>query len=181
MLESTDHTAARTRAIDLPAGRWILDPDRSWTSFAIDYNSVRVTAAGRFVRMTGELTVEPDGAASGELKIDSRSCAPELTGRDEYERAAIWVVAAAHPLITFIASGVRALAGGSATIDGTLMVADRAEPVSVPLKVDRRSGELFLAGKVTIDRSVYGPSGRPAGLASSDVTVTIEARLHAQR
>jgi polyisoprenoid-binding protein YceI len=109
--------------IDVPAGRYALDPVHSSVQFATRFVGARVR--GTFSGLSGTLEIAEDLAkSSAQAQIDITSLSTGVGARDEHLRSADYFDAATHPSAAFASSGLvedgdRLLLAGDLTIRGT--------------------------------------------------------------
>jgi polyisoprenoid-binding protein YceI len=172
--EATDIAAlARNGTL---AGQWTLDPGQSSVEFANRHFWNSITVRGRFQQISGEATVTPGGAVTGQLVIDAASLASGNKQRDKHLRSADFFDAANHPRVTI--SVQRATLADTATlnVEGTLDAAGVTEPVSFTADVIAASPDrVTLRAQLGIDRSRFGMTWSPLRMSSLHANGSVTA------
>jgi polyisoprenoid-binding protein YceI len=110
-------------SIDIPAGRYALDPVHSSLQFATRFVGARVR--GTFGGLSGALEIAEELAKSSVLaQIDLATVSTGVGARDEHLRSADYFDTASHPVAAFASTGLvedgdRFLLAGELTIRGT--------------------------------------------------------------
>jgi polyisoprenoid-binding protein YceI len=152
--------------IDIPAGRYALDPVHSSVQFATRFVGARVR--GTLRGLSGTLEVAEDLAKSSvQAQIEVTSLSTGVGPRDEHLRSADYFDAATHPSATFASSrlvedGDRFLLAGDLTVRGT------TRPVELEVRFTGDGEDHTGAFRVgftasgRVSRSAFGVSGNVA-------------------
>jgi len=168
-------------------GNWTLDPARS--SVTLNTKSIWGLAKvkGVFHDVTGEGTVNADGAATGTITVAAASIDTANKKRDTHLRSADFFDADNHPSFVFLVTGITPRDDGGVTVSGTLTVRGTTKPVTFDAAVtatgsgdagtDNGTGtaEVTLDGALPINRGDFGLSFNQMGMMSLDNTLTIHA------
>jgi polyisoprenoid-binding protein YceI len=159
------------------AGRWRLDPGASRVEFGVRHFWHTITVRGWFDRLSGEATVGADGTVSGRIVIDAASLNTKNKQRDKHLRSADFFDAENHPQVTLTVSGAAA-DGDRLNMSGTLEAAGHSEPVTFTADVAEASADaITLRAGLTIDRTRFGMTWSPLGVAAKEATGTVAARF----
>ncbi|WP_219418266.1 YceI family protein [Pseudonocardia nigra] len=161
----TTTTAAPVRSLGLPTGRWVVDARRSHLGVAVRIGGL-ATVRGRFTDVRGHVDVaaEPErSAVVAEIRTGSLT-----SGSPRWDRiltAAGLVDAAAHPVLTYRSTALRALpTPGRWRLDGVLTTRRGAERLT-----------FALAGPTA------GADGRAGFRARAKLPAVVAAQLLARR
>lgn len=160
-------------------GRWVLDPAASTAEFRVKHFWGAITVSGRFDRMTGEGTVDAAGTISGQLTIDASSLTTKNSKRDKHLRSADFFDVEKHPTVVLAVTGAADPESvGQIALNGTLEAAGRSTPVSVTARAEE-TGEnaVTLRADLVIDRTIFGMTWSPLGMAAKEATGTVAARF----
>jgi polyisoprenoid-binding protein YceI len=157
------------------AGTWTLDTSRSQIRLRSKSMWGLVAVKGVFGQVEGHGTVSAAGEASGTITVASDSIDTKMKKRDEHLRSAEFFDAANHPSITFTADEIRSSTLG-VTVTGRLSVRGYERPVSFDAQVSSSDGsEVSLDGEVQVDRTDFGLTWSPMGMASVHNAITVHA------
>ncbi|MGE5286210.1 MAG: YceI family protein [Micromonosporaceae bacterium] len=164
------------------AGRWTLDPQASSVEFRVKHFWNAVTVRGWFERLEGEGTVQPDGTVTGQLVIDATSLNTKNKQRDRHLRSADFFGVEQHPRVVVAVRRAALTGGGQLAAEGTLEAAGIGEPVSFTANVVHASPDsVTLRAELTVDRSRFGMTWRPMGIASIQALGSVTARFVRER
>jgi polyisoprenoid-binding protein YceI len=174
-----DGPAAADRLRDGSAtGSWVLDTARSGVRFRVKHFWGMVTVRGHFTRFEGEATVHPTGAIRGEMRIDASSVDTKNSRRDAHVRSAEFFDAENHPFITFSTRDVIAQDEDRLRVVGDLAAAGRTGAIEFEARVIDSTDERVVAeAEITMDRTRFGMTWSPMGMASATVRVTVRGEL----
>lgn len=147
----------------LPEGTWHLDPAGSELGFRARGMFGLVPVNGTFSDASGTLTVAPDGAASGELRIQAATLDTKNKKRDEHLRSGDFFDVAEHPVVTFTVTAIDTAPDGTATLRGALRIRETTLPVSAPVEVAAAGDRLELRTALSVDRAAAGVGWSKAG------------------
>jgi polyisoprenoid-binding protein YceI len=159
-------------------GHWSLDPAASSVEFHVKHFWGVMTVRGRFEQLAGEGTVEADGSVSGRLQIAAASVNTKNRKRDEHLRSADFFDAEQHP--TIVVTAQRLIPAGSGALRGqiSLEVAGRQQALEPTVEVvDATTDAVTFRAETTVDRSVFGMTWSPLGMASPQARAVATARF----
>ncbi len=157
------------------AGNWTLDPARSTVALKSKSMWGLVPVKGTFTQVEGTGTVSPTGEVSGQVTVATASLDTKNARRDKHLRSNDFFLADEHPVITFAATKLTP-AGDGVTIEGTLTVRGRTNPVSLTAAAAPvADGAIALDATLEVDRSQYGLTWNQLGMSSMHNTITIHA------
>jgi polyisoprenoid-binding protein YceI len=158
-------------------GTWELDPESSSVAFEVKHFWGLITVRGRFTHVEGSLNVDPAGSITGTMRIDAASVTTGNRKRDEHLRSADFFDAANHAWISFSGRQVTPSPSG-AVVAGELTAAGRTQPVEFTADLgDATSGRVTVEALIPIDRTAFGMTWSPLGMASAHVLVVVHAEL----
>ena len=175
---ATPTTAAELTEAISGTKSWTLDPAGS--SVRIHGKSIwnLVKVNGAFGTVTGEGSVQADGAASGTLTIDAASIDTKQGKRDKHLRSKDFFDVENHPSIVFNAAKIVARSGQEAEVTGELVVLGVAKPLGFTAKVSEASAEaVALTAELTVDRYDFGMKFNQLGMMGHLFQVEISARF----
>ncbi|MDG4666175.1 YceI family protein [Mycobacterium sp. 236(2023)] len=172
-----------TATTALPVGTWAIDPVHSSVGFSVRHLVVSKVRGG-FDTFSGAITVAEDGtpSVSAEIAIDSINTRNEQ--RDAHLKAADFFDAEAHPVATFVSTGVRA-DGDNYVVDGDFTLKGVTRPIALALEfngVNPGMGHGEVAGfeaSVVLNRKDFGidfdaPLETGGAVVGDKVTITLE-------
>ncbi|GAA3054755.1 YceI family protein [Pseudonocardia yunnanensis] len=173
-------------SIDIPAGRYAIDPVHSFLQFATRFVGARVR--GRFSGLSGTLEIAEDLAKSSvQAQIDVATLSTGVGERDDHLRSADYFDAASHPVATFasnglVADGDRFLLAGDLTIRGTI------RPVELEVRFtgdgEDQTGTFRMGFTASgrVSRSAFGVNGNVSKVGgplligdATDITLELQA------
>ena len=156
-------------------GNWTLDASRSTVGLRSKSMWGLVSVKGVFRQASGQGTVSPAGDVSGAMTVSAASIDTKNKKRDIHLRSADFFESDKYPDITFTVNRAKP-SGQGVTVSGGLSVRDRTRPVAFDARVSVVSDdEISLDAEVQIDRSDFGLTWSPMGLASMHNTITVHA------
>jgi len=157
------------------AGTWTLDPAQSTVTLKSKSMWGLVPVKGTFTQVEGAGTVSPAGEVTGQITVAAASVDTKNARRDKHLRSKDFFLADEHPSITFAVAKLTPAADG-VTVEGTLTVRDRSNPVTLTAAATPvAGGAVALDATVEVDRSQYGLTWNQLGMASVHNTITIHA------
>jgi len=157
------------------AGNWTLDQARSTVALKSKSMWGLVPVKGTFTQVEGAGTVSPAGDVTGQVTVAAASVDTKNPRRDKHLRSKDFFLAEDHPSITFAVAKLTPAADG-VTVEGTLTVRDRTNPVTFTAAAAPVSGgAVALDAAVEVDRSQYGLTWNQLGMSSVHNTITIHA------
>jgi polyisoprenoid-binding protein YceI len=156
-------------------GTWTLDASKSTIGLRSKSMWGLVSVKGVFRQVSGQGTVSPAGDVSGTMTVSAASIDTKNKKRDTHLRSADFFESDTYPDITFAVNRAGP-SGQGATVSGSLTVRDRTRPVTFDAQVSVVSDdEISLEAEVQIDRSDFGLTWSPMGMASMHNTITVHA------
>ena len=173
-------------SIDIPAGRYAVDPVHSSLQFATHFVGARVR--GTFSGLSGALEIAEDLRKSAvQVQIDVTTLSTGVGARDDHLRSADYFDAANHPAATFasnglVADGDRFLLAGDLTIRGAI------RPVELEVRFTGDGEDQTGAFRVgftasgRVSRSAFGVNGNVSKVGgplligdATDITMELQA------
>ncbi len=159
-------------------GQWSLDPARSSVEFRVRHFWHAITVRGTFEQLEGAGTVAPDGSLSGRLTMQSGSLTTKNKQRDKHLRSADFFDAEHHPTVVLSVTEATPAASGEIAMRGTLTAAGHSEPVSFTARAeDIGPGAVTLRAELVVDRTLFGMTWRPLGIAAKEAAGSVVARF----
>jgi polyisoprenoid-binding protein YceI len=157
------------------AGAWTLDASRSEIRLRSKSMWGMASVRGVFHEVAGSGTVSSAGEVTGTVTVSAGSVDTKNAKRDTHLRSADFFDVANHPSIVFRVDSIRPASAG-VTVTGSLIVRDRARPVSFDATVSSSDGgEVWLDADVQVNRSDFGLMWNQMGMASMRNTITVHA------
>jgi polyisoprenoid-binding protein YceI len=170
--ESTLHAQLADGSL---AGSWTLDPAQSTVALKSKSMWGLVPVKGTFTKVEGNGTVSPTGEVTGQITVATASLDTKNARRDKHLRSKDFFLAEEHPSITFVATKLTP-AGDGLTVEGTLTVRGRSNPVTLTAAATPvAGGAVALDTTAEVDRSHYGLTWNQLGMSSMHNTITIHA------
>ncbi|WP_433286637.1 YceI family protein [Pseudonocardia sp. CA-142604] len=150
-------------SIDIPAGRYALDPVHSFLQFATHFVGARVR--GTFRGLSGSLEIAEDLTKSSvQAQIDVTTLSTGVGARDDHLRSADYFDAANHPVATFASSGLvpdgdRFLVAGDLTIRGTTRSVELEVRFSGDGEDQTGAFRMGFTASGRVSRSAFGVNG----------------------
>jgi polyisoprenoid-binding protein YceI len=149
-------------------GRWELDPAQSRVQFHVDHFWGLVTVHGHFEQIEGEGTVAADGSVSGQLRMAASSINTKNAKRDKHLRSADFFDSENHPAVVVTVEELRATNEGALRCRAQLEAAGQRLTIEPTVEVaDVAQGAVTLRAEVVVDRTRFGMTWSPLGMASS--------------
>jgi len=159
-------------------GRWLLDPAASKAEFRVRHFWGAVTVRGWFDRMAGEGAVDAAGAFSGQLTMEAGSVNTKNSRRDKHLRSADFFDAENHPSVVLTVTEAEPQGDGDIAVKGTLEAAGRSAPVSFTAHAEMTGEDaVTLRADLEVDRTVFGMTWSPLGMAAKEAAGTVVARF----
>lgn len=134
-----------------------------------------VPVKGAFREVRGSGTVSPGGTVTGTVTVAAASIDTNNARRDKHLRSADFFDSDNFPDITFTAGAIRPTAQG-VTVNGTLTVRDRSQPLSFKAAASVESDhEIQLVAEIRINRADLDMVWNALGAVSMYSTLTIRA------
>ena len=155
-------TTAPTTLAEL-TGTWALDPSHTRIGFVARHAMV-TKVRGSFNDFEGTAVIDGDRLAesSVQLTIQAASIDTRNEQRDAHLRSGDFLALDEYPIITFVATDVRATGDTAFDLTGDLTIKGVTRSVTVPFEFDGAATDPFgnlragFEGSVTINRSDYG-------------------------
>jgi polyisoprenoid-binding protein YceI len=159
-------------------GQWSLDPASSSVKFGVKHFWHAITIRGTFEQLEGAGTVAPDGSVAGHLTMQSASLSTKNKQRDKHLRSADFFDAERHPTVVLSVTEAKPGAGGEIAMRGTLAAAGHSEPVSFTARAeDIGPDAVTLRADIVVDRTAFGMTWSPMGIAAKEAAGTVVARF----
>jgi polyisoprenoid-binding protein YceI len=159
-------------------GNWVLDVNGPRAEFAVRHFWGAITVRGRFEQVQGEGTMAEDGSVNGGLTIEAASLTTKNPGRDRHLRSAEFFDVVNHPSVFVRVTGVARAHSGGLAITATLEAAGRSQPLRLTARVLEVSpNAITLAVTTVVDRTAFGMTWSPLGMASSSATLDVVTRF----
>ena len=140
----------------LPVGSWQVVPDGSHVGFVTRILGM-VPVRGTYGGFDGELRVDPAGAGSGTLRIESATLTTGIKKRDKHLHSGDYFAAEEHPHLRFELEQLAPGAEGALTASGTLHIRDEAIAVSTPVSLEPKGQDgLRLEADLPVDHKATG-------------------------
>lgn len=158
-------------------GRWHLRPEQSSAEFHVKHFWGLMTVSGRFGQWQGTLTNDEHGSRI-ELSLDAASVDTGNRKRDAHLRSGDFFDAERHPQVVFASTAdLRSAHAGPARLHGDLTAAGITVPVELDVTVEASGDRLVIEGRVTVDRTRFGMTWSPLGMASKEAELHVRATL----
>ncbi len=159
-------------------GRWALDPAGFTAEFHAKQFWGAITVHGHFERIEGEGTVAPDGTVSGAIRLDAASLTTKNNKRDKHLRSADFFDTEHHPNVTITVTRLSVGPDGALAGDVRLEAAGRSQPVRPVIQVvGADNASVTLRAEATVDRTEFGMTWSPLGMAAHQARVLITGRF----
>lgn len=160
------------------AGHWTLDPAGSSVRFHVKHFWGLITVHGRFEKLEGDGTVDPDGTVSGRLTIDATSLTTKNRRRDKHLRSADFFDVEHHPTVTvtvdaLIPEGERGFRG-RVSLEAAGRRADLQPTIDV---VSASNDAVVVDSEAVVDRTLFDMTWNPLGMTSSQARGEVTARF----
>ena len=165
----------------LSAGTWVLDATASRFEFQIKHFWGLMTVRGAFQRAEGHASVDASGSISATLQIDAASIESKQKQRDKHLRSADFFHVEQHPTITFSTTKVTLLAPDRLQVDGVLAMAGHSTPITFEARLTTTGDRLVVDAQIPVDRTTFGMTWSPMGMASRSVLLIARAQFSAAR
>jgi polyisoprenoid-binding protein YceI len=159
-------------------GHWVLDPSGSAVSFHVKHFWGAITVDGHFEQLEGEGTVAADGTISGRIEIETSSLTTGHRKRDTHLRSADFFDVEHHPKVVLSAEGLAA--DGPAALRGpvSLEAAGQSHDFEATVDIVAATDEaVTLRSELVVDRTVYGMTWSPLGMAARRARGVVTARF----
>lgn len=163
-----------TAPATLAYGAWLLDPRRSFVSFAVPYWWGLGTVKGRFTTYVGRLELGARPAI--ELTIDAASVDTGNARRDDRLRAAEFFAVARTPTIRFVSRTVT-LDGDRLSVVGDLLARGARTEVEIDAAVNAIDGEYAFDAETFVMHSGLGMTWNPVGITRPWCKLSVGGRL----
>jgi polyisoprenoid-binding protein YceI len=157
------------------AGEWVLDASKSTVELKTRHTWGILPLKGVFREVSGMGTVSPAGEVSGTLSVTAASIHTKNSRRDTDLRSQRLFHVSRYPEITFAVERIVPGTDG-VTAEGSLTVRDRTRPLAFPVQVSvLGEDEVVLDAEARINRTEFGLTFNPLGMASMDNTIIVHA------
>jgi polyisoprenoid-binding protein YceI len=159
---------------------WAVDQGHSRLGFAAAMNGQSFD--GQFRRWAAQIRFDPAhlDLSSVRVVIDTGSAATGDQSRDEALPTADWFAIQAFPRASFTSRSFKSLGQNRYQVDGDLKIRDVSRPVSFPFQLAILGNNARMAGRLSIDRTVFGVGqgqfkGTDTVAAKVDVVIAVTA------
>jgi polyisoprenoid-binding protein YceI len=162
--------------ITLDPGAWSVDAEASHARFTAATFAGLVKTPGRFRSLSGDLTIEQDGA-TGVLRLDAASIDTGNRLRDHHLRGRDFFAVGKHPELRYELQALTAAGPDKLHLDGELTIAGRR--TVLPLEADLRvhaDTSVEISARTEVDRVALGVRGAP-GMVPRGVELDIRVIL----
>jgi polyisoprenoid-binding protein YceI len=160
-------------------GTWRLDPAGSSAEFHVKHFWGAITVHGRFHTLDGEGSVAPDGTITGAIRLDAKSLHTKQKTRDQHLRSAEFFDVENHPFLTVTVERLTPATGGRFIGQVRLEAAGQSQIINPTIEVaEARPDAVTLRGEVTVDRTQFGMTWSPLGIAARSARGVITARFN---
>jgi polyisoprenoid-binding protein YceI len=163
-----------TRAADISAGAWRLDPARSSVEFHVRHFYGLMTVKGHFDRYEGTLDLRAQPVA--QLTIDASSLDTKQRKRDEHLRSADFFDVEHHPEVRFVSKTVVA-EGDKLKLRGELQAAGKAVELELDATLRPVDGEFEIEAATHADHRELGMTWSPLGILRAPSKLIVRGRL----
>jgi len=157
------------------AGSWVLDASKSSVELRTQHTWGLRPLNGVFREVSGAGTVSPAGEVTGTLSVAAASIDTRHSRRDKDLRSERLFDVGRYPEITFTIGRITPGTDG-VTAEGSLTVRDRTRPLAFPIQVAvLGEDEVVLDAEAQVNRTEFGLTFNPLGMASMDNTIVVHA------
>jgi polyisoprenoid-binding protein YceI len=143
----------------LITGDWQVTDVGSDVSFATRILFGLIPVSGRFTALSGELHIDADGRARGELRLDAEKISTGIKKRDRHLRSSDFFAVDEHRHLKFELSSLDISAEGALRVTGSLCVRDQAIAIDTPVRVEQMGTTgLRLSAEFPVDHRASGLS-----------------------
>jgi polyisoprenoid-binding protein YceI len=157
-------------------GAWTLDPNRSSLSFKNKTMWGLANVKGHFTDFSGEGSVDPGGAVSGQIAIQAASLTTGIKQRDNHLRSADFFDAEHYPDITVTVTNVEPAGADELNVRAELSI--RGNTVALPMRARAKAlddGSIRLTTTTSVEREQLGVSGNMVGMVGKTTTLSADA------
>jgi polyisoprenoid-binding protein YceI len=159
-------------------GEWVLDQDATRVEFHSTSMWGLAKVHGRFTSVSGEGSVGPDGAVTGELAVEASSLDTKNSRRDKHLRSKDFFDVTRHPTVTYAVDGISPQDGNRVEIDGALTARGQRRPLRFTAAVTEATADaVTVEAELDVDRSQFGMTWSPLKVASMHNRVVVNARF----
>jgi polyisoprenoid-binding protein YceI len=159
------------------AGVWVLDASQSDFEFRVKHFWGLMTVRGHFTQVEGRAEVDDSGAVSATLRIAATSLDTRQQQRDKHLRSADFFHVEKHPAVTFSTRTVTNLSADRVRVEGDLTAAGRTTPLTFEARLAEAGDQVTIDAEVSVDRTAFGMTWSPLGMASSTALLVLHARF----
>jgi polyisoprenoid-binding protein YceI len=174
--------ATHSGSTQLPAGDWRVLPADGAVGFLTRILFGLIPVRGSYSGYGGELHIDGDGNASGELRIEAATVSTGIKKRDAHLRSRDFFAADEHPHVRFELVSLTPGADGASTLTGVLHIRDQELAISAPVSVEEIGAErLRVDGELDVDHRASALRSTGSGWKKVPETLHVNAALTLER
>ncbi|HKC76091.1 MAG TPA: YceI family protein [Chloroflexota bacterium] len=181
MVQDVRNSAAPLRAVrpwdGSTPGVWVLDPAQSHFEYGVKHFWGLMTVRGHFTQVEGQAEVDDAGAVAATVRIAAASLDSKQQQRDKHLRSADFFHVDRHPTVTFATRKVTALGADRVRVEGDLTAAGHTLPLTFEARLTQAGDQIGVDAEVTVDRTAFGMTWSPLGMASSRALLVVHAQF----
>lgn len=162
----------------LPAGKWKVAPQGSAVNFSTRAILGILPVSGVFESVGGELQVDEQGVASGQLTVETGSLDTGNAKRDEHLKSADFFHTREHPQMVFTVEAIAPSGGDHLNLSGTLRIRDTKIPLAFAVYAVAHGDHLHVESRTVIDHRQAGLGWAQPGRIGNRVKVQVSLTLH---
>jgi polyisoprenoid-binding protein YceI len=155
-------------------GVWRIDPASSEVGFRTRKLGL-IPVRGRFEEFGGQLRVDADGTATGEVTIEAASIRTGIKKRDAHLRTEDFFHSDEYPQLVFVSDPVEA--GAAPRITGALRIRDKDLPIDAPARIEAIGESLRLEADFEVDHDAAGFGWSKPGILRKTVAAHVTLTL----
>lgn len=160
------------------ASTWELDATQSTFEFRVKHFWGLMTVRGYFRQVEGQAEVDASGAISATVRIDAASLDTKQQQRDKHLRSADFFHVEKHPTVAFTARKVTTQSADRLRVEGDLTAAGHTQPLAFEARLTPAGDRMIVEADVTVDRTAFGMTWSPLGMASSTALLVVRAQFN---
>ncbi|MBT9446211.1 MAG: YceI family protein [Hyphomonadaceae bacterium] len=169
--------AAAPRSASALAPQWRVDATSSSLGFATSIEGAPIR--GGFRRWTADIRFDPGNLSGSSIRVvvDTASVSSGDPSRDATLQEADWFDTTRSRQAVFQSTSIRTAGAGNYEATGTLMMKDRATPVTLPFSLAITGANADAQGTLTLDRIRLGLGAHiPVDVAPAAVRLSVRVK-----